>query len=84
MTERELLIIVKNLKVFRTIILGNKLRIYTDYKKIHVIIFHTDRLLRCILILKEYVPDIEYIKGDKNIVADTLSRFTLNYNQETT
>ena len=28
-------------------------------------------------------PDIEYIKGAKNIVADSLSRFTINRNQET-
>ena len=33
---------------------------------------------------KYYVPDIEYIKGDKNIVADALSIFTLNGNQDTT
>ena len=36
------------------------------------------------LILKEYGLDIEYIKGEKNIVEDTLSIFTLNGNQETT
>ena len=35
------------------------------------------------LILKEYGLDIEYIKGEKNIVADALSRFPLNVNQET-
>ena len=28
--------------------------------------------------------DIEYIKGDKNIVADKISIFPLNFNQETT
>ena len=33
---------------------------------------------------EEYGPDIEYIQGGKNIVADTLSRFPINGNQETT
>ena len=46
--------------------------------------FNRDRLLRWQLILKYYGPHIEYIKGEKNIVADTLSRFPLNGNQETT
>ena len=35
------------------------------------------------LILEQYGPDIEYIKDEKNIVADALSRFPLNGNQET-
>ena len=46
--------------------------------------FNTDRVLRWILILEEYIPDIEYIKGDKNIAADALSRLPNNGNQETT
>ena len=46
--------------------------------------FNTDRVLGLRLILEEYVPDIEYIKGLKNIVADGLSIIPLNYNQETT
>ena len=34
--------------------------------------------------LEMYVSDIEYIQGDKNIVADALSIFTVNVNQVTT
>ena len=45
--------------------------------------FNTDRVLIWRLILKEYGPDIEYIIGEKNIVADALSRSTLNGSQET-
>ena len=33
------------------------------------------------LILEEYGPDIEYIQGDKNIVAYALPRFPINWNQ---
>ena len=45
---------------------------------------NTSRVLRWMPILREYGPYIEYIKGEKNIVADGLSRLTLNGNQETT
>ena len=46
--------------------------------------FNTKRVLIWRLILEEYGPDIEYIKGEKNIVADPLPRLPLNRNQETT
>ena len=53
-TERELLSIVETLKNFRTILLGQKLRIYTDYKNLTCKRFSTYRVLRWRLILKEY------------------------------
>ena len=37
-----------------------------------------------ILLLNEYSPDIEYIKGEKNIVADASSRLPLNESQNNT
>ena len=46
--------------------------------------FNSDRVLRWRLILENYGPDIEYIKGEKNIVDNALSRIPLNGNQETT
>ena len=46
--------------------------------------FNNDRVLIWRLMIKQYGPDIEYIKGEKNIVAYTLSRLPLNGNQETT
>ena len=78
--DEELLSIVETLKGFRTILLGQKLRIYTDCKNLTCKHFNTDRVLRWRLIIEDYVPDIEYIKGEKNIVADALSRFPLNGN----
>ena len=83
-TQRELLKIVETLKEFRTILFGRKLRIYTDNKNLTCKKLNTDRVLRWRLILEEYGPDIEYIKGGKNIVSDTLSRITFNWNKETT
>ena len=40
--------------------------------------YNRDILLGCRLIIEECITDIYYIQGDKNIVTDTLSRFTQN------
>ena len=45
--------------------------------------FNTDRVLIRIFIIEDYGPDIEYIKGDKNIVVDSLSILPFNGNEET-
>ena len=82
--ERELLSIVETLKEIRTILLGQKLIIYTDHKNPTCDNFNTGRVLRLRPILEEYWKYIEYIKYEKNIVADALSRLPLNGNQETT
>ena len=68
----ELLNIAENLKEFRTILLGQILRIYTDHKNLTCKRFNNDRVLRWNLILEEYSPDIEYIKGEKYTVVDAL------------
>ena len=84
MTLRELLSIFETLKEFRTILLVLTLILYTDNKNLTCKNSNTDRVLIWILILEQYGPDIEYIKGGVNIFADTLSRFPLNINQNTT
>ena len=61
--EKELLSIVETLRGFRKILLGQKLRLYTDHNTIICRYFNTDRLLWWWLILEEYGLDIEYIKG---------------------
>ena len=50
----------------------NRLRIYTDDKNLKSRNFNTNILLRCRLVIEDYVIDIKYIKCDKNILADTL------------
>ena len=57
-TEIQLISIVETLKEFRTILLGQKLRIYTDHQNLTCNNFNTDIVLIWRLILEEYGPDI--------------------------
>ena len=65
--------IVETLKEFRIILLGQRLKIYSDHKNLTCKNSNTDRRLWWIVIIEEDSPDNEYIPGAKNIVADTLS-----------
>jgi hypothetical protein len=76
-TERELLSIVETLKEFRNILLGQKIVIYTDHKNLTCKNFNTEHVMRWRLILEEYGPELRYIKGEHNVVADALSRLDL-------
>ena len=75
-TEQELLSIVETLKEFRNILLGQRIKVFTDHKNlVHESELKTSqRVMRWRLLLEEYGPEIEYIKGPKNVVADALSR----------
>ena len=83
-TEIELLIPEETLKEYRTILLGQKLRIRTDHKNLTCKNINTDRVFRWRLIFEEYGTDIEYIRSENNIVADGLSRIPLNGDEDTT
>ncbi len=76
-TERELLSIVETLKEFRNILLGHKIVVHTDHKNLTCKNFNTERVMRWRLILEEYGPELKYIKGEHNIVADALSRLEM-------
>ena len=64
--------------------MGQKLIIYTDYKNLACNNFNYSRVLKWILILEYQGPDIELIKVKYHILADEISRFPLNGNQEAT
>ena len=76
-TERELLSIVETLKEFRNILLGQRVVVYTDHKNLTCKNFNTERVMRWRLILEEYGPELRYIKGENNVVADALSRLDM-------
>ena len=76
-TERELLSIVETLKEFRNILMGHKIKVFTDHKNLTYKQFNTERVMRWRLILEEFGPELIYIKGENNIVADALSRLDI-------
>ena len=76
-TERELLSIVETLKEFRNILLGHKIVVYTDHKNLVYKHFNTERVMRWRLVIEEFGPELRYIKGENNIVADALSRLDM-------
>jgi len=76
-TERELLSIVETLKEFRNILLGQKILIHTDHENLTYKTFNSDRVMRWRLYIEEYSPDLRYIKGTHNVVADALSRLEM-------
>jgi hypothetical protein len=77
-TECELFAIVETLEAFRHILLGQKLRVFTDHKNLTYKNFNTERVMRWCLILEEYGPELVYVKGEHNVVADALSRLDAN------
>ncbi len=79
-TERELLSIVETLKEFRNILLGQDLEIHTDHKNLTCKNFNTDRVMRWRLILEEYGPELKYVRGENNEIADALSRLDMYEN----
>ena len=73
-TERELLSIVETLKEFRNILLGQQIIVHTDHENLTFEIFNSDRVMRWRLFIEEYSPDLQFIQGENNIVADALSQ----------
>ena len=75
-TELELLSIVECLKEFKGMLWGQKLKVYTDHKNLvrDALGLTSDTVYRWRLILEEYNPEIAYIKGSENSVADAVSR----------
>ena len=77
-TERELLSIVETLKEYRNILLGHEIEVFTDHKNLTFKQFNTERVMRWRLLVEEFGPKLTYIKGEKNIVADFLSRMRID------
>ena len=75
-TGQELLSVLEILKEIRNIVIGQRIKVFTDHKNLvyELELKTSKRVMIWRLLLDEYGSEIEYIKGPKNVVADTLSR----------
>ena len=77
-TECKLLSIVETLKEYRNILLGQQIKIYIDHKNLTFKNFNTERVMCWQLFLEEFGPNLVYIQGTKNIIANALSQLDLS------
>jgi hypothetical protein len=73
--EIELLAIVETLKEFKGMLWGQDIKVCTDHKNLtrDALRLTSDRVYPWGLLLEEYAPEIIYIKGIHNTVADAIS-----------
>ena len=79
--EKELLSLVETLKSFENILMGQALVVHTDHLNLLYKKLASARLVRWRMLLEEYGPTVQHIQGEKNIVADALSRLDLSQKQ---
>jgi hypothetical protein len=74
-TKIKLLAIVESLKEYQGMLWGQVIKVYTDHKNLtrDTLGFTSDRVYRWRLLLEEFAPEIVYIKGIHNSVADAIS-----------
>ena len=77
-TERALLSIIEILKEFRNLLLGQRIKAYTDHQNLTYTNSNTQRIMRWQLIIEAFSPELIYLKGETNIVADALSKLEIN------
>ena len=78
--EQELLGIVETLKCFENILYSQKLIIYTDHLNLLYKKLSRQRMNRWWQLLEEYGPEIKHVPGEKNVIADALSRLDMEDN----
>ena len=64
---------------------GQRIKVFIDHKNLmqNALGMTSDRVYRWRLLLEEYGPEIEYIKGIDNTVADAMSRLEYDPNKNT-
>ena len=62
------------LKEYRTMLLGGNLKIYTDHKNLIFWTLSVEQVLRWRLYMEQFYYTLDYLEGDKNILADCFSR----------
>ena len=82
--SRELLAIYLSIRHFRHLLEGRDFTVFTDHKPLTYALHvntekYTPRDTRQLDYISQFTSDIQYIKGSDNIVADTLSRSTIQF-----
>ena len=72
---------VATIKEFRNILLGHQITVYSDNKNITYNFLNTERRMCWRLIIEEFGPEPKYIKGENNVVADSLSCHEMSDNE---
>jgi hypothetical protein len=75
--DLELAAVVHALKIWRHYLIGKRCELYIDHKSLKYIFTQSDLNLkqrRCLDLIKNYDPRINYHPGKANVVADALSR----------
>ena len=80
--SRDLLAIYLSIRHFRHLLEGRDFTVFTDHKPLTYALHvntekYTPRDTRQLDYISQFTSDIQYIKGSDNIVADTLSRSTI-------
>lgn len=76
-TEKELLAIAYSVTKLRHYLIGNRFLILTDHKGLtflNTTLYLNARLIRWSLLMQQYDFDVEYCRGQDNVVADFFSR----------
>ncbi len=85
-TEIVLLAIVETLKEFKGMLWGQDIKVYTDHKNLtrDALGLTSDRVYGWRLLLEEYAPEIIYIKGIHNTVAEAILQLEYDLKLNTT
>ena len=80
-SEKELLVVMYALENFRSYLIGSKVVVFTDHAAIKYLLVKVDskpKLIRWILLLKEFDLEIKDKKAEQNHVVDHLSTLIID------